>query len=136
MKKETKSRSHYILLTLNIFLSCMFILSAAFFSVGGAKKAAAQMGEPFGGMSVFVWYCTCSFGIAIDIDDLTEGSSLAGPLVYTPLATTLYPFGMVFMPGAWMLGLYVPEAECMWYVGIGCSDWPVEGEMEMVGTSL
>ena len=91
---------------------------------------------PFGGMSTYAFYCTCSAGIAHTINDLTKQTGVSMPLVYQVGETQLYPYGQVFSSGVWLLGLWQSGGECEYYVGKGCSSYTVEGVMTMVGTSM
>ena len=95
-------------------------------------------GTPFGGLSTFVWYCTCSVptSIAVTINDYTVGSSLSQPITYVAGATVLYPYGQIFTPGPYVLGLWQAGGSCQYYVGTGCSTYNVDGQMLMVGTSM
>jgi hypothetical protein len=121
---------------MNILLSVVFIVSVAFFTLPPEKQAVAQGVTPFGGMSAYVFYCTCSANIAVTIDDLTISPPLTLPIIFQPGATTLYPYGQIYTPGVWTLGLWQSGGNCEYYVGKGCSVYTTEGTMTMVGTSM
>ena len=124
-------------LAINITLSFLFVAIMVFISAARITPQAQAAGEtPFGGLSTYVFYCTCSFSIAITIDDLTISPPLILPIIYQPGGTTLYPYGQVFIPGVWLLGLWTSGGDCEYYVGKGCSTYPTEGTMSMVGTSM
>lgn len=137
MKHIPTKRMTMILRIINATLVFLLVVNVAFV-VNAKRQAQAGFGDPFGGMSTYVFYCTCSFNIAVTINDLTVGSSNPSPLtlIFQPGATTLYPYGQIFRPGVWTLGLWSPGGLCSYYVGKGCDVYDTDGTMSMVGTSL
>ena len=112
----------------------MFIGSVSLMSVVYHHKKALAA-TPFGGMSTYVFFCTCSGNIAVSINDLTVGSTVSR-LIYQPGGTTLYPYGQIYSSGVWTLGLWDPGGSCTYFVGKGCSTYATDGTMSMVGTSM
>jgi len=95
------------------------------------KTVNAQAAIPFGGPITTAFWCTCSAGIA-----LTIGPPVPGIYVFQFGTSIPYPFGQVFRPGPWALGLASPGGQCSYYAGAGCSVYPVMGRISIVGTSL
>ncbi len=137
MKPIPTKRITGVMRIINAVLVFLLVVNVAFV-VSAKRQAQAGFGNPFGGMSSSVFYCTCSSNIAVTINDLTIGSSNPSPLriIYQPGATILYPFGQIYRPGVWTLGLWNAGGSCMYYVGKGCSTYTTDGIMYMVGTSL
>ncbi len=120
-----------------VMFMCMLIAGIVFFAVPKKQSTALAAGlTPFGGLSTYVFYCTCSSNIAITINDLTISPPLTLPIIYQPGGTTLYPYGQVFSAGVWLLGLWNTGGNCQYYVGKGCSSYTTQGTMSMVGTSM
>lgn len=136
MKKITHSHQIKLLRVVNILLSVMFIASIALISFIPEKKVIAQGGNPFGGLSTYIFYCTCSSGMAVSINDLTQPTGVTLPLLYLPGGTQLYPYGQIYSVGVWTLGLWQGGGSCQYFVGKGCATYSVEGTMIMVGTSM
>lgn len=134
--KKIVHRPQSFLRVINVLLSTVFVVSAIFFSVGNEKKAEALATTPFGGMSTYVFYCTCSDNLAVTINDLTISPPLVQPIIFQPGATVLYPYGQIYTAGVWTLGLWQSGGSCTYYVGKGCSTYTTQGMMTMVGTSM
>ena len=121
----------------NLILSVLFIVVIVFVTtVNQQHKALAQGTTPFGGLSTYVFYCTCSAGLAITVDDLAQPQGETNPLLYQAGETTLYPFGQIFSEGVWLLGNWTSGGDCEYYVGKGCEQYDVAGTMTIVGTSM
>ena len=132
VKKQIRT-SHAIA----VIFTCMLIAAIIFFVVPKKQSTALAAGfTPFGGLSTYVFYCTCSSNIAITINDLTISPPLTLPIIYQPGGTILYPYGQVFTSGVWLLGLWTSGGNCQYYVGKGCSTYTTQGMMTMVGTSM
>ncbi len=140
MKKFDQTHAMRALHILSVCMGVIIVVGVAFGV--SLEYLKAQGGTPFGGQSTYVFYCTCSGGIAHTITDLTtnggssSGNSTSRVLVYQAGATTLYPFGQIFRSGVWTLGLWTSGGTCTYYVGVGCSSYNVDGQMMMVGTSM
>ncbi len=93
------------------------------------NKSSAVL--PFGGPITGTFYCTCSANILISV-----GPPNPGVFIYEPGGTVLYPYGRVWSPGAYALGLYSPGGACLVFVLVGCAPIPTEGTMLEIGTSL
>ena len=115
-------------------IAATLFIATSIFALFPPKNVGAQ--EPFGGLSTYVFYCTCSANIAVTINDLAVGANSSPALVYEPGGTQLFEYGQIYEEGVWTLGLWTPGGICMYYVGKGCSSYPVAGTMEMVGTSM
>ena len=137
MKPIPTKRITMMLRIINATLVFLLIVNLAFV-VSAKRQAQAAFGDPFGGMSTYVFYCTCSFNIAVTINDLTVGSSNPSPLtlIFQPGVSILYPYGQIYRPGVWTLGLWNAGGLCTYYVGKGCSTYDTDGTMYMVGTSM
>ncbi|HAT68243.1 MAG: hypothetical protein A2481_03840 [Candidatus Yonathbacteria bacterium RIFOXYC2_FULL_47_9] len=100
-----------------------------------SSKAAAPVvvaGIPFGGLITYVFYCNCSFNLAV-----TVGPPVGGIYMYQPGASLIYAYYQIFRSGPWVLGTYVPGGACMVYVAVGCSPALVPtGTIVTAGTSL
>lgn len=116
----------------------LWLIGAAFVVGSGHEARALSLGggTPFGGLSTFVFYCTCSGNIALTITDLAVPTGGVKNLIYEPGATTLYQFYQIYREGVWTLGLWSPGGVCTYYVGKGCMVYPTVGTMTMVGTSM
>lgn len=106
--------------------------------IGGGTSSfgGSPGGIPFGGLSTYVFYCTCSGGIAVYINDLTISPPVRLPLIFRPGTTTLYPYGQIYRAGVWTLGLWRPGGVCTYWAGKSCATLPTAGTMRMVGTSM
>ena len=137
MKPIPTARMTMMMRIINATLVFLLMVNVAFI-MAAKRQVEAGFGDPFGGMSTYVFYCTCSSNIAVTINDLTVGSSNPVPLtlIYQPGATILYPYGQIYRPGVWTLGLWNSGGSCMYYVGKGCSTYNTNGIMYMVGTSM
>jgi hypothetical protein len=142
MDTVTHKKTHPLL---RAVAGMMLVVTLASFVVATNPQGArpfvtpvqAQAGLPFGGFSYFVFYCTCSGGIAVHFTDLTIPPMTGGlPLLFQPGISFLYPFGQIYRPGVWILGLWTPGSICLYFAGKGCSVWPTVGTMMFVGTSM
>ncbi len=138
MKPIPTKRMTMMLRIINAILVFLLVVNVAFVVNAKRQAEAAGLGDPFGGMSTYVFYCTCSFNIAVTINDLTVGSSNPSPLtlIFQPGVSILYPYGQIYRPGVWTLGLWNSGGSCTYYVGKGCSTYDTDGTMYMVGTSM
>jgi hypothetical protein len=100
------------------------------------SAVGATSGMPFGGMSGYVHWCTCTMNYAISLADYTIAPPVALPLLYQPGATQVFAYGQIMRSGVFMLGLWSPGGVCTYYVGKACAPYPVAGTMTMVGTSM
>jgi hypothetical protein len=100
---------------------------------GGSSSVA---GTPFGGMSAYVFFCTCSMNIAVTVVDLNVSPPAMLPLIFQPGASILYPYGQIYRSGVWTLGLWRPGGVCTYWVGKSCMTYPTSGTISMVGTSM
>lgn len=105
-------------------------------SIGLSVPAPAYaLGLPFGGFSLSVFPCLCSFNLLITYAPVNAAPPM---LIYQPGATILYLFGQIFRPGVWLLGLYGPPVACI--IPISSPPWcvpmAVAPMMTMVGTSM
>ncbi len=117
---------------LTLILGLIFVFSP--------PLTARAQGLPFGGYSVYADYftCSCSGNINIWFAPLYLGGpiALAGPITYSPYATILYANFLVFSPGTWQLGTYLPGVPACWMpIGVGCVPFFSYGLMTKVGTS-
>lgn len=100
-----------------------------------SSKAAAPVvvaGIPFGGLILNVFYCNCSFNLAVVV-----GPPVGGVYMYQPGASLIYAYYQIFRSGPWVLGTFVPGGACMQYVGFGCSPMVIPtGTIVTAGTSL
>ncbi len=131
--KNLSERGHEAMRFLLAFLVLMF--GAVIAMNINVQSAVAGPGQPFGGLSYFVFTCTCSNNFAIYFDDLTISPPVGLPLIYQPGATILYEFGNILSEGTWILGTWQPGGACLYHVGKICAILPTEGTMYMVGTS-
>jgi hypothetical protein len=101
-------------------------------------RVRAQVLPPFGGYSVFVFPCTCSFATWAWFAPLYLTSvPITGPLVYAPYATLPYPNFLTSLPSVPHLGGYVPGVQACWqYAGVTCFPLPSIGVMGFAGTGL
>lgn len=120
----------HLLLVIPIILAVL-IAGLLGYTTAQPKVASAQATIPFGGEILEAFWCTCSAGIA-----LTIGPPVPGQYVFQFGTSIPYPFGQVFRPGPWVLGLASPGGTCSYYIGTGCSIYPVMGTIGIVGTSL
>lgn len=111
---------------------------AAFVVVFTARPIQAETGIPFGGLSVFIKYCTCNANpsdIAVTVNDLSTTPGSPTNYIYSPGYTILHPYGMIYSTGVWLLGNRQPGGVCRYWVGKACKIWPTDGTMVRVGTS-
>ncbi len=114
--------------------------------LGGAAGAAAGIGGAagagfgasasglfnFGGKTVSMTTCSCSFNLLLYVLDPRGATT---PLIYQPGATILYK---MYTPtvGVNVLGQYTTGGQCLVYVGTGCSSGGTPtGTMIQLGTS-
>lgn len=120
-----------------IVIAIIFALIAGTVVIGGkGKPADAALGIPFGGLIAFVKVCTCSANFAVKVVDVAVPPLAQLPLIYQPGVSILFPFGMIFRPGAWTLGLWAPGGVCLIWAGKICVPFPTQGTIMMVGTSM
>ncbi len=99
------------------------------------KRSLAQGGIPFGGQVASVGGVCCDGSIPVTLDvDLSSTPGIPPIFLYDPRFTTVYEYGQVTKPGAWLLGLRTGPDIC--WTGKFCSNsLPVAGRMIIVGTS-
>lgn len=85
----------------------------------------------FGGRNYWVDYCTCSYGIRVTI-----GPPRPAVLWFAPGMSRLYMYYTIYSPGPWTLGTYTSGGSCYQRVGKYCRPLPVQGTINIVGTSL
>ncbi|OGZ08518.1 MAG: hypothetical protein A3C93_04040 [Candidatus Lloydbacteria bacterium RIFCSPHIGHO2_02_FULL_54_17] len=113
-------------------LIVLFVAASAFALFPTSAEAQSPPYIPFGGLSLSVIWCICSFNLWIMV-----GPPRGGSFIYQPGATILYLFGQIFRPGVWLLGLASPTPiPCVQYVGISCAPIAMGLPMLIVGTSM
>lgn len=133
MSGSFSKRAKPLLQVVNGVLVIMLFASIAFLVADEGEVKAAT---PFGGLSTQIFYCTCSGGIAVRVNDLMVSPPVTLPLIYRPGSTTLFQFGQIYRTGVWTLGLWSPGGVCTYFAGKGCAVYPTAGTMVMVGTSM
>lgn len=113
------------------------------------QRAGALLG--FGGQILSTTPCTCSGGAALaavvvgppvgGVYVQTAGTLMHAylPIPYSPTGVWAGPTWLsVSPPGPWILGSYIPTPTpiCSYYVGEDCLQFPSDGAMVSVGTSL
>lgn len=98
----------------------------------------AETGIPFGGLSTWIQYCTCTGPgvIAVTVMDLSTTPGTPTNYIYYPGGTILHPEYNIYSTGVWLLGNRSPGGVCLYWVGKFCSTWPTDGSMVRVGTSM
>lgn len=97
----------------------------------------AETGIPFGGLSTYIHYCTCTGPgvIAVTVADLSTTPGTPPNYIYYPGGTILHPEYNIYSTGVWLLGNRSPGGSCRYWVGKFCFVWPTDGYMVRVGTS-
>ena len=101
---------------------------------GGASSAGGiSISQPYGGIVLAAIPCTCSAGDFL----ITLGPPSAGTYLFSPTSVpTIYPYGLVIVPGVHHLGFYRPFGLC-WMIAYPCTSIPAtKGTITSVGTSL
>lgn len=115
--------------------SAMGSVSGATGSSGGAGGSGGgfSINQPYGGIVLAAIPCTCSAGNFM----ITLGPPSAGTYLFSPTSVpTMYPYGLVIVPGVHHLGFYRPFGLC-WMIAEPCFSIPVtRGTITSVGTSL
>ena len=128
MHKTDQSLAHRVIVVFFVmFMVAMFVL------IPPQRAEALTPLIPFGGLSLSVTPCPCSFSLLI-----TVGPPLGGSFIYTPGAM-LYLFGQIFRPGVWLLGLAAPApVPCVIFVPSPPWCVPIAWGLPilMVGTSM
>jgi hypothetical protein len=104
------------------------------------QSVRAQIPLNFGGFQTFSLPCTCSipgtFWVWYFPLYYNSNIPISGPMVYTPIFSTLYSNYEIVVPFTWELGNYVPDVGTCWiYIGVACVPLPSLGLMNQVGTS-
>lgn len=114
-------------------LICFFILILAGLMGAGFnywKNNALAFGLlPFGGKIKTVTYC-CN-GIKIKV-----GSPKGGTFMYSWITSRPYLYYQFWRPGPWALGTYSIGGSCVTITSECESSEPVQGTINMIGTSL
>ncbi len=131
--KDLATQGHVVTRLLLAFL--ILLLGGVIAISINVQTATAGPGQPFGGMSTFVFNCTCSANFAIYFNDLTIAPAIVLPLIYQPGGTILYPNFNILSAGTWILGTWQAGGQCRYWVGKVCVVLPTAGTMYMVGTS-
>jgi len=106
----------------------LFVVVASFGLFVKPSKAILE----FGGPITNVFYCPCSWNLAIAV-----GLPSPGLFMYQPGVTMVYSFYQLFRPGPWVLGTYTPGGSCMQFIPYGCAPMAFpQGTITEVGTSL
>lgn len=113
------------------------IIALSVFTLTARSIQAQDTGIPFGGLSVYIMYCTCTGPgvIAVTVNDLSTTPGSPPNYIFYPGTTTLHPYGMVYSTGVWLLGNRKSGGTCLYYAGKSCVTWPTSGTMIRVGTS-
>ena len=101
---------------------------------GGASSAGGiSISQPYGGIVLAVVPCTCSAGDFM----ITLGPPSAGTYLFSPTSIpTIYPYGLIIVPGVHHLGFYRPFGFCK-MIATPCTVIPMtRGTITSVGTSL
>lgn len=120
----------FIILTVGFVAALTIVLTT--------RPIQAETGIPFGGLSVFIKYCTCNSNpgdIAVTVNDLSTTPGSPPNYIYSPGFTILHPYGRIYSTGVWLLGNRQPGGTCRYWVGKSCWVWPTSGTMVRVGTS-
>ncbi|OGZ06212.1 MAG: hypothetical protein A2845_00170 [Candidatus Lloydbacteria bacterium RIFCSPHIGHO2_01_FULL_49_22] len=129
----------------NISAASRILIAVTVVIVGGAiafgvyvHPTEADTGIPFGGLSTWIQYCTCTGPgvIAVTVMDLSTTPGTPTNYIYYPGGTILHPEYNIYSLGVWLLGNRSPGGVCMYWVGKICVTWPTDGSMVRVGTSL
>lgn len=120
-----------LILFLVLLATLLFSSSEAHaLSVGGAAQSLLPL-EPFGGMVLLTWPCTCSGnGWATVVGPPTPASTL-----YSVYRTRLHLYYMPLM-SAWVLGQDQKGKSCHWVAGPFCPVFYTRGVMYHTGTSI
>ncbi|TAK58502.1 hypothetical protein EPO14_04135, partial [Patescibacteria group bacterium] len=88
---------------------------------GGASSAGGiSISQPYGGIVLAAIPCTCSAGDFL----ITLGPPSAGTYLFSPTSVpTIYPYGLVIVPGVHHLGFYRPFGLC-WMIAYPCTSIP------------
>ncbi|MDO8521076.1 MAG: hypothetical protein Q7S52_03095 [bacterium] len=127
-----KINSPVILHVVSVCLIVLMIATMTFVAL--PKKAEAQSPPfiPFGGLSLSVTWCPCSFNLWIIV-----GPPRGGSYMFQFGGSMLYLFGQIFRPGAWLLGLASPTpVACLIPVPHGCAPIGWGLPILIVGTSM
>lgn len=102
-----------------------------------AQPIRAETGIPFGGLSTYIRYCTCTGPgvIAVTVADLSTTPGIPPNYIYYPGGTILHPEYNIYSTGVWLLGNRSSGGSCRYWVGKFCVTWPTDGSMVRVGTS-
>ena len=101
---------------------------------GGASSAGGiSISQPYGGIVLAAIPCTCSAGDFM----ITLGPPSAGTYLFSPTSIpTIYPYGLIIVPGVHHLGFYRPFGFCK-MIATPCTVIPMtRGTITSVGTSL
>ncbi|OGZ09727.1 MAG: hypothetical protein A3D65_05365 [Candidatus Lloydbacteria bacterium RIFCSPHIGHO2_02_FULL_50_13] len=117
---------------LRFFSTCLIVLLLVTMVFMMTPQKAEAIGIPFGGMSLSVFWCICSFNLWIIV-----GPPVGGSFIYQPGLSILYLFGQIYRPGVWLLGLAAPAAvPCLVPFSGGCFPIGFGLPIEIVGTSM
>jgi|GEM_PF-2508359 len=132
LKKNVDGVSRYILA-----FSFVLFASTLAFVINTPTTEAQDTGIPFGGLSTYIHYCTCTGPgvVAITVLDLSTTPGTPPNYVYYPGVTYLHPEYNIYSPGVWLLGNRQFGGSCRYFVGKFCVTWPTDGMMVRVGTS-
>lgn len=102
-------------------------------SVGGVSTGGFSISQPYGGIVLAAIPCTCSAGDFM----ITLGPPSAGTYLFSPTSLpTIYPYGLVIVPGVHHVGFYRPFGFCK-MIATPCTVIPMtRGTITSVGTSL
>ncbi|MFA5877041.1 MAG: hypothetical protein WC880_01630 [Candidatus Paceibacterota bacterium] len=102
-------------------------------SAGASSAGGISISQPYGGIVLAVVPCTCSAGDFM----ITLGPPSAGTYLFSPTSVpTIYPYGLVIVPGVHHLGFYRPFGFCK-MIATPCVVIPMtRGTITSVGTSL
>jgi hypothetical protein len=121
---KTVTRNMLIALAVSLVM-----ILVAFVVVGKPKHAIA--GVPFGGRSMGVYFCNCSWNFLI-----TVSGPMGGEFMFQPGGSILYPYGQIYNPDVWLLGLAEGGSSCMEFAGKTCIPVGAGPVITMVGTSM
>jgi|GEM_PF-2235665 len=102
-------------------------------SAGAVSTGGFSISQPYGGIVLAAIPCTCSAGDFM----ITLGPPSAGTYLFSPTSVpTVYPYGLVIVPGVHHLGFYRPFGFCK-MIATPCTVIPMtRGTITSVGTSL